>query len=90
MSTEAQKKASANYAKKMTKCVNLAFNKKTDADILEKLDHVESKMGYIKKLIIKVELDFFEIISTYPTRWNASPTVTNFLDCHFSAFVLYI
>ena len=51
MSTEAQKKASANYAKKMTKCVNLAFNKKTDADILEKLDHVESKMGYIKKLI---------------------------------------
>ncbi len=49
MSTEAQKKASANYAKKMTKCVNLAFNKKTDADILEKLDHVESKMGYIKK-----------------------------------------
>lgn len=35
----------------MTKCVNLAFNKKTDADILEKLDHVKSKMGYIKKLI---------------------------------------
>ena len=35
MSTEAQKKASANYAKKMTKCVNLAFNKKTDADILK-------------------------------------------------------
>lgn len=51
MATEAQKKASANYAKKMTKCVNLAFNKKTDADILEKLDQVDSKMGYIKKLI---------------------------------------
>ena len=51
MSTEAQKKASANYAKKMTKCVNLAFNRKTDADILEKLDSVDSKMGYIKKLI---------------------------------------
>ena len=48
MSTEAQKKASANYAKKMTKCVNLAFNKKTDADILEKLDQVDSKMGYIR------------------------------------------
>ena len=41
MATEAQKKASANYAKKMTKCVNLAFNKKTDADILEKLDQVD-------------------------------------------------
>lgn len=51
MATEAQKKASANSAKKMTKCVNLAFNKKTDADILEKLDQVDSKMGYIKKLI---------------------------------------
>ena len=53
MSTEAQKKASANYAKKMTKCVKLALNKKTDADILEKLDHVDSKMGYIKELIRK-------------------------------------
>lgn len=51
MSTEAQKKASTNYAKKMTKCVNLALNKKTDADIIEKLDSVDSKMGYIKKLI---------------------------------------
>lgn len=51
MSTEAQKKASANYAKKMTKCVNIALNKKTDADIIEKLDSVDSKMGYIKKLI---------------------------------------
>ena len=51
MATEAQKKASANYAKKMTKCVNLAFNKKTDADILEKLEQVDSKMGYIKKQI---------------------------------------
>ena len=51
MSTEAQKKASANYVKKMTKCVNLALNKKTDADIIEKLDSVDSKMGYIKKLI---------------------------------------
>lgn len=36
---------------KMTKCIHLAFNKKKDADILEKLEHVESKMGYIKKLI---------------------------------------
>lgn len=51
MSTEAQKKASANYAKKMTKYVNIALNKKTDADIIEKLDSVDSKMGYIKKLI---------------------------------------
>lgn len=39
--------------KKNTKmiCVRLSYN--TDADILKKLDEVDSKMGYIKKLIRK-------------------------------------
>ena len=32
-------------------CVRLSYN--TDADILKKLDEVDSKMGYIKKLIRK-------------------------------------
>lgn len=30
-------------------CLNL--NRKTDADILEKLDKVENRQGYIKRLI---------------------------------------
>ena len=32
-------------------CVRLSFN--TDADIIKKLDEVDSKMGYIKELIRK-------------------------------------
>lgn len=32
-------------------CLRLSYN--TDADIIKKLDEVESKMGYIKELIRK-------------------------------------
>ena len=32
-------------------CVRLSYN--TDADIIQKLDEVDSKMGYIKELIRK-------------------------------------
>lgn len=51
MSTEAQKKASAKYAAKNTRNVQFRFNIKTDADILEYLDSLSNKAGYIKKLI---------------------------------------
>lgn len=51
MRTKAQIKASNKYDKENTKNINLRLNKKTDKDILEKLDIVDSKMGYIKELI---------------------------------------
>lgn len=51
MSTEAQKKASARYDAKNTKALYLKFNLKTDADILEWLEKVGNKQGYIKDLI---------------------------------------
>lgn len=51
MSTKAQIKASNKYDKENTKSVLLKLNKKTDADIIELLDAVPSKMGYIKDLI---------------------------------------
>ncbi len=41
------------YDKENTVRLNLKLNKTTDADILEKLSQVESKQGYIKKLIRK-------------------------------------
>jgi hypothetical protein len=44
-------KAQARYDKKNTVSVSLKFNKKTDADILERLDEVNSKQGYIKTLV---------------------------------------
>jgi hypothetical protein len=51
MTTEAQKKAKRKYRRENSKQLNVEFNKKTDADILERLDQVENKQGYIKKLI---------------------------------------
>lgn len=53
MATEAQKRAIAKYDAENTTKVVMKLNKKTDADILQKLAEVESKQGYIKELIRK-------------------------------------
>lgn len=44
-------KAANAYNKRCTVQVPLRFNTKTDADILAKLETVDSKAGYIKALI---------------------------------------
>lgn len=49
--TDAQKRATLKYEAKNTIQVHLKLNKRTDADILQKLEEVESKQGYIKELI---------------------------------------
>lgn len=51
MATKAQIKATAKYDKLNTKQVILKLNKTTDKDIIERLESVDSKMGYIKALI---------------------------------------
>lgn len=51
MATEAQKKASAKYDAANTIQLKLKLNKKTDNDIIERLNEVEYKSTYIKKLI---------------------------------------
>jgi hypothetical protein len=44
-------RAITKFTKEKTVSVNLRLNKNTDADIIEKLASVPSKMGYIKQLI---------------------------------------
>lgn len=51
MATESLKKAVAKYDKANTKQVHLKLNIKTDKDILEQLEKVDNKQGYIKALI---------------------------------------
>lgn len=51
--TDAQKRATLKYEAKNTVQLHLKLNKKTDADILQRLEEVESKQGYIKELIRK-------------------------------------
>lgn len=51
MATEAQIKAQKKYDAENTRQVHLKLNRRTDEDVLEKLDSVPSKQGYIKALI---------------------------------------
>lgn len=51
MATEAEKCAKIKYDSANTIQLHLKLNKKTDADILEKLGTVVNKQGYIKDLI---------------------------------------
>ena len=49
--TEAQKRAQAKYDSANTRKITLKFNLQTDADVLERLDQVDNRQGYIKQLI---------------------------------------
>lgn len=51
MASKAQIKASERYDRLNTKQIVLKLNKRTDADILEILESVGNKQGYIKSLI---------------------------------------
>lgn len=50
---EVQKKAQAKYDAKATKQIKLKLNITSDKDILDKLDQMDNKQGYIKELIRK-------------------------------------
>ena len=51
MATDAQIKAQRRYDARNTRQVHIKLNLRTDKDVLEKLDEVHSKQGYIKRLI---------------------------------------
>lgn len=48
---EARHRAAKKYQAANTKLLQIRLNLKTDKDIFEKLDTVDSKSGYVKKLI---------------------------------------
>ena len=49
--SEAAKKATLKYRKNNIKIIKFELNKNTDQDIIQKLESVESKQGYFKKLV---------------------------------------
>ena len=53
MQTEAQKRAKTKYDKKNCVQILMKLNRNTDSDILDKLESVDNKQGYIKSLIRK-------------------------------------
>ena len=50
-STESQIKASIRYNKENTVQISLKLNRSTDADLIDSLNRIENKQGYIKELI---------------------------------------
>lgn len=46
-------KAQKKYDKSKTKSFTFKFNRRTDADIINRLEGVDNKQGYIKELIRK-------------------------------------
>ena len=50
-STESQIKASIKYNKENTVQISLKLNRTTDADLIDSLNSIENKQGYIKELI---------------------------------------
>lgn len=53
MASQAQIKASKKYNKENVIQFTLKLNKNTDSKLIEKLNNVPSKLGYIKDLIRK-------------------------------------
>ena len=51
--TQAMIRAVAKYNKDNIIQISVKLNRSTDKDIIDHLDHVESKQGYIKDLIRK-------------------------------------
>lgn len=51
MATKSEIRASTKYNAANTKLLQIRLNFKTDADIIEHLETVPSKMGYVKDLI---------------------------------------
>ena len=50
-STESQIRASIGYNKENTVQISLKLNRSTDADLIDNLNRVTNKQGYIKELI---------------------------------------
>lgn len=77
MTSKAQIKAQAKYDKANTVQITLKLNKKTDADIIEALESVSNKQGYIKELI-REDLEMFK---DYPTiSYLSKATIRDYLN----------
>lgn len=51
--TEAQRRATNKYNKKMLRNITVSLNRKTEADVLAFLENKENVGGYIKSLVRK-------------------------------------
>ena len=78
MISQAKREAQSRYDRANTQGVLLKLNKKTDADILAKLEESENKQGYIKSLIRKDLLGNGDVLSIDAIRILLLPLAKRF------------
>ena len=70
------------WQKKNTKTVLLRFNIRTDRDVLQQLDNVKSKQGYIKELI-RADMKAKGIDIPHPSRAEEKKYAEYLCDLEF-------
>ncbi len=73
MPTEAQLRAQSKYDKEHTKSILFKLNLTNDADILAKLEDVENRQGYVKKLIRRDIMGENPVLSLDAMRYLVLP-----------------
>ena len=70
MATDAHKRANAKYDSSHTKQIKLQLNLKTDKDVLDRLDQVENKQGYIKGLI-RSDINMVKLLESWSSELSS-------------------
>ncbi len=70
------------WQKKNTKTVLLRLNLKTDRDIIQQLDTVKSKQGYVKELI-RADMKSKGIVIPHPSRAEEKKYAEYLCDLEF-------
>lgn len=78
MASSAQLRAQAKYDKDHTKSILLKLNLTYDADILSKLDEMDNKQGYIKRLLRQDIRGPEDVISVDSIRYLIRPVAIKY------------
>ena len=89
MATAAQKKAQIKYDKDNTCSYIFKFNRKTDADIIIKLDEVKNRQGYIKSLVRNDILGDGDVVEINSLKTLIAPFTRKYLPDRIYLFGSY-
>ena len=86
MVSEAQLRAQAKYDKQNSQAFMLKLNRKTDADIIAKINHVPNRQGYIKNLIRNDLRSSGSVLSCEAIQYLILPSVKKY---NLSSVILF-
>ena len=86
MVSEAQLRAQAKYDRKNSQAFMLKLNRKNDADVIAKINHVPNRQGYIKDLIRNDLRASGSVLSREAIRYLILPAVKKY---NLSSVILF-